>query len=628
METPAHAPRKDAVLHTLSKAWDSGTESASGIMQGAKHHLLEEPMRDAIRQAMAPHMTYAEQVEEVRKSNRKQVKAIAREVSMQFNKEGYHLKPLEEVCDEFGCESTKTGLTSSQVTRNLKKFGANELGTDKPTPFWVIYCRQLYQPLILILFTLFILTVLNIQRDIASHGHPKIKNCVKITVVTTVILVVTILNARGQYNTANALAELLKEGAQMTTVRRDGKECQIEVPDIVPGDVIIMRSGDTVPADARVVMSEDLQTVEKTLTGEPHEKTKKLEAADDPTASFHDNLVYSSTAVVGGKGEAVVIRTGLETEIGKIAARLKGQDSGRSQLQKLMDTIGGVIICISVILIIMMTWYEVTVNYCTKDKYPGGLSTCPMDEMIDALFSALSIGTIMLPTTLLLMVTTSLTRGALILAKINARVTKVTAVETLGSCTVICSDKTGTLTEGEMTATEMATVINVKGKCQVNCWDFRPTRGFDPRGGVFVLAEGASTVGGAASRKTAASLRVSAAASRMSTGPAGGGNGCEKAADVHCALLSAYLNCDGAAFELDDEGDVGKDVPQKWKGVGNMTEKALVVAAAKGQIYDPNKKGLPEAKFPAMRDKYPSVHHLGVPFTSSRKMMGTVHELR
>ena len=82
------------------------------------------------------------------------------------------------------------------MTRNLKKFGANELGTDKPTPFWVIYCRQLYQPLILILFTLFILTVLNIQRDIASHGHPKIKNCVKITVVTTVILVVTIRNAR------------------------------------------------------------------------------------------------------------------------------------------------------------------------------------------------------------------------------------------------------------------------------------------------------------------------------------------------------------------------------------------------------------------------------------------------
>lgn len=351
----------------------------------------------------------------------------------------FHVRGLDGICSEYGLLSKEQGLSGLQAAANLKKYGENDLGTDKPTPFWVIYCRQLYQPLIIILFVLWALSIIKLNRDYTSKGYGTVKNFVSFFVVTFVILVVTIMSARGQYNTANALASLKEGGAAVAKVRRDGREADVEVTQIVPGDIVVLQTGDTVPADARVIFSEDLQTVEKTLTGEPHEKTKKLEC-DDPLDSFHANLVYASTAVVGGRGAAIVVSTGLGTEIGKIAAKLKSSKPPGSQLQSIMDTIGKVIIVFAISLIVAMVLFELFVNYC-----PEGLAaeSCTTDTIVDAIFDALSVGTIMLPTTLLLMVTASLSKGAMNLAAMNARVTNINAVETIGACTVICSDKTG-----------------------------------------------------------------------------------------------------------------------------------------------------------------------------------------
>ncbi|MDR3411124.1 MAG: cation-translocating P-type ATPase [Formivibrio sp.] len=328
------------------------------------------------------------------------------------------------------------GLMSTEVARRLQWHGPNALPTVQPAPGWVKFLHQFTDPLTILLLCAMGISLL--AWFIESEGGMPYE--------TLTILVIVIFNAvlgfLQERRAEEAVAALQAMSAPTARVLRDGEPCQIQAREVVPGDILLVEEGDTLPADARVIESISLRVAEAMLTGESAPASKNPEAIpEDVGIGDQENMLFSSTAVTSGRGRAVVTATGTDTEIGRIAGSLQTTQEEATPLQKELAKVGRFLGRSVIIIALVM---GVTLLWLNRTEHSLG-------HFVAVLMFSVSLAVAAVPEGLTAINTIILSLGMARMARRNVIVRKLSSVETLGSTTVICSDKTGTLTRNEMT---------------------------------------------------------------------------------------------------------------------------------------------------------------------------------
>lgn len=441
-----------------------------------------------------------------------------------------------------------TGLSSAEAETRLQQHGPNTLPHEPPEPAWRRFLAQFRNPL----------TILLLAATVISFVAWLIEREEAIPFETLTILAIVLLNAIlgfvQEARAEQAVAALQAMSAPRARVLRDGRTQEIDAAQLVPGDVVLIEEGDTLPADGRLIESIALRVAESALTGESTSVAKEV-APLDAEAGIGDqkNMIFSSTAVTAGRGRAVITATGPSTEIGKIAGTLQRTEEGETPLQKELDQVGRLLGVIVVAIAVIMA---ATIFFVDE------IST--LADSVEVLLLAVSLAVAAVPEGLTAITTIVLSLGMQRMARRNVIVRRLSSVETLGSTTVICTDKTGTLTRNEMT---VRAVITAHGRADIT------GIGYAPEGEV--LRDGAPVADE------------------------------EHRYEIERVLRAAALVNNASLVQ---EGE-------RWSVQGDPTEGALIVAAAK--------IGLSEqalgAAFPRRAE---------VPFTSERKLMSTAHRTR
>ena len=342
-------------------------------------------------------------------------------------------KKLVELQEEFNTDF-KNGLSSEQVTINKEKYGSNVLEAKKKKSWFVRFLLQFKDPLIIILLIAAVVSVI-----VDYHEW----------VESLIILIVVMLNAiLGIYqeNKAEKSLESLKKMSALTCkVIRNGIAQTINTEDLVVGDIILVEAGDVVPADARIIECSNLMVEEASLTGESVAVTKNNEYIESEDIAIGDmkNSLFSSTSITNGKAKAIVTHVGMHTEIGKIAKLLNEQTNELTPLQHKLSKVGKIIGLMSLVICALVFVLEMIA------------ASWDVNHFSEAFITAVALAVAAIPEGLATVVTIVLSIGVTKLSKQNAIIKKLPAVETLGSCTVICSDKTGTLTQNKMTVVKL-----------------------------------------------------------------------------------------------------------------------------------------------------------------------------
>lgn len=446
----------------------------------------------------------------------------------------WYKKKIEEVASELNTLIDK-GITHEEAKKRLEKYGPNELKEE---------AKQSMLSKIMEQFKDFLIIILIIAAIISFAVGERID--------AVVIIAIVIVNAAlGIYQEGKAeksLEALKKMAAPSAKVLRNGTVEIIPSSNIVPGDVVVLETGDIIPADLRLIESSNLKVEEASLTGEsvPVEKDAHITFDKDVALGDRVNMAYSSTIVSYGRGKGIVVGTGHDTEIGKIATMIQTIEDESTPLQKKLDQLGKVlgIVVIGVSIVV----FGVGLFYGTG--------------LLDMFMTSISLAVAAIPEGLAAIVTIVLALGMNRMVQRNAIVKKLLSVETLGTTTYICSDKTGTLTQNEMTVVKAYTdnkIINVSGT------------GYEPKGKF--------TIGDEEISNPTESININ-------------------------TLLSIGILCSDAKLTKTDEG---------YKILGDPTEGSLVTLAEKAGI-----------KQEEINSRFPRVAEL--PFDSDRKMMTTFHE--
>lgn len=339
--------------------------------------------------------------------------------------ENWHSKSVEETLSFLGAK--REGLSSADIEAKRERFGLNKIGASKQTSFWKLFFHQFANPLILILIA-------------ASLVKLSLSSFVDGSVLLFTVALMVLISFFQEAKAEKAMQALKQLSAHKTKVRRDGKVEQILSEKLVPGDVILLEIGDKTPADARVIETKNLKMNESMLTGE----SVLVEKREDPVPSDailaeRSNMLYEGTVVGYGKGAAVVVQTGMETELGKIAQNIESIETEPTPLQKDIASISRGIL----VMIFWIVWLL------------AGLSFYQGMPLIDIFLLCVAAAISAIPEGLPVAFTVTLGAGMRLMAKKNAIIRKLIAVETLGTTSTICSDKTGTLTLNQMTVTSL-----------------------------------------------------------------------------------------------------------------------------------------------------------------------------
>ena len=332
----------------------------------------------------------------------------------------WHSLHIEEVYSQLG--GSPRGLTPEEVEKRQKEFGLNQITEKRKKPLWLLFLYQLKDFMILVLAIAAIIS--GIIGDITD---------------TIIILVIVLLNAIigfvQEYKAEKAMEALKKMGTPRATVVRDGITMIVSSVDIVPGDIVVLEAGNIVASDLRLTETHSLRIEESSLTGESIAIDKSLDVINekDPPLGDRFNMAFKSTQVTNGRGKGVVVATGMNTEIGKIAEMLQ-QPETVTPLQKRMTEFG-------------KRLSYLIIGICIILFFIGWLRG---ENAVKMLLVAISLAVAAIPEALPALITIALARGAKNLVKKNVLIRKLHAVETLGSVTFICSDKTGTLTQNKM----------------------------------------------------------------------------------------------------------------------------------------------------------------------------------
>ena len=338
----------------------------------------------------------------------------------------WHALPAAQALVALETDAT-TGLTQAEAQRRLTLHGANALPEAPPRPAWRTFVRQLKSPLIYILFVAALLAV-----SLGHHGDAG--------VILAVVLVNALIGSFQEGRAERSMASLRRLAALQARVLRDGHEAQLEARELVPGDILLLAAGDAVGADARLLQQAQLQLAEAALTGESVPVAKALEALPEATGlADRHNMVYAGTHVSAGRARAVVVATGVHTEVGRIAGLTERAEEPKTPLELRIEQFGRWLVAAAlglfVVVVLLGLWREL-----------------PLAEV---LMVAISQMVSMVPEGLPVAMTIALAVGMQRMAARGAIIRRLSAVETLGSTTTICSDKTGTLTRNEMTVTAL-----------------------------------------------------------------------------------------------------------------------------------------------------------------------------
>lgn len=352
-------------------------------------------------------------------------------------------KTREELLSEFSSDSTK-GLTPNDVKKNREKFGSNSLTKKKSDSLLKRIWDASTEPMLLMLIAAGLIALaVNIFRK-ATGGEADFLECVGVFVAIALSVVISVIM---EGRSAKAFEALSKINSNMTVkVVRNGKTVSVSSEDIVVGDVLIVSAGDKLPADGRLLSAVDLSVNESALTGESYPVKKDADAViDDEKLPLAErvNMLYSGTFVTEGQGKILITAVGDKTEFGKIAGELNGQSKSNTPLQEKLARLGKTITVMGVIAAAIVFISQV-VSFATH----GGLK---IDTVMDAFITSIVLIVAAVPEGLPTIVAVSLSINIIKLSKQNALVKKMIASETIGCISVICSDKTGTLTENKMT---------------------------------------------------------------------------------------------------------------------------------------------------------------------------------
>ncbi|VAW42918.1 Cation-transporting ATPase, E1-E2 family [hydrothermal vent metagenome] len=436
----------------------------------------------------------------------------------------------------------ENGLTASEAQSRLTQYGLNELiekGTRSP---WLILFDQLRDVMVVILIIAAIVSgVLGDFKDVI------------------VILAIIILNAAigfsQEHRAEQAIAALKKLAVPTVKVRRDGRLVEVSARELVPGDVVLLEAGNLVPADGRLLESINLRVEEAALTGESEAVEKMTDPIDKESLPMGDrtNMVFMGTVITYGRGTAVITGTGMQTELGNIAELIQGVEQEQTPLQRRLDDLGKKLAWVAFIIVGMV----VISGYIFRDPNQA------LIETLEVLFlTGISLAVAAVPEGLPAVVTITLALGSQRMLKRNSLIRKLPAVETLGSITIICSDKTGTLTENKMTVT----VLDVTDQ-----------------------TETIETVRDAKGAIMDAELKPNLEAHRR----------------TQSLLLKAGALCNDAVLQVD--GGVER-------AIGDPTEGALVVAAAtlgyRKDVLDKQWPRIDEIPFTSERKRMTTIHQI------------------
>ncbi len=448
----------------------------------------------------------------------------------------WYNKGIQAISEELSTDLQK-GLSREEAAGRIEKYGYNELKEKEKEPVWVKIGRQLKDFLVVIL----------IIASIVSGMVGEISDSI---VIIAIVIVNAVLGVVQEGKAEKAMEALKKMSAPNARALRNGHIETVPAKNLVPGDVVFIEAGDSIPADMRLIESSNLKVEEASLTGESVPSEKDASKAFDTEVSIGDrlNMAYMSTIVTYGRGKGIVVNTGTNTEIGRIAEAIQTFEDETTPLQQKLNELGRwlglacLIICAVVFAIGFMR---------------GG-------DILEMFLVSVSLAVAAIPEGLPAVVTIVLALGMKRMVRRNSIVRKLLAVETLGCVTVICSDKTGTLTQNEMTVVRAYTdgnVYKISGQ------------GYNPSGEITFEDEKINP-------ETEPGLKL---------------------------LLSAGVLCNDSTLEQKDARE------NLWGIIGDPTEGALVVAGAKA--------GFDKAK---MNEAHARIEE--IPFDSERKMMTTFHD--
>jgi len=469
----------------------------------------------------------------------------------------WHNRTLETVTESLETD-TETGLKASEAQNRLAKYGPNELAEQPRPSFWQLLLNQFKGFVVVILIVAAIVSFL-------------LGEVVEASAIMAIVLLNAVLGVVQESKAEEALAALKKMAAPEAHVLRDGHRVTIPARKLVPGDIVFLEAGNYIPADLRLIQSVNLKVDEASLTGEsvPVEKFADRTLSKDVPIGDRVNSAFMSTTVTYGRGMGVVVATGMQTQIGLIAEMIQSYEAETTPLQRRLDQLGrwlgwgSLIICG---IVFAETLIQDTSLSLIGSQGLVSYWTQSSQQILDLFIVAVSLAIAAVPEGLPAVVTICLALGMREMVRRNALIRRLPAVETLGSATVICSDKTGTLTQNEMMVVRLYVAelrLDVSGD------GYQPTGEFDNYG---------------------------------------------DPADPHdnseiMSLLTGSLLCSDARLEpLDDEND------SQYRIVGDPTEGALVTVAAKAGLW----RDEVEKQRPRVAE---------IPFDSERKRMSTIHRL-
>ncbi len=366
-----------------------------------------------------------------------------------------HCLEISEITDMLQT-TTENGLSIEEVKKRIEKYGLNELEQKEKISAWEIFINQFKDFLIYLLFFAIAISI-GIGFYEASQGHTP-ESFVDALVIFVILVINAVLGFYQEYQAEKALESLKKMAPHHAKVVRNGVVKEIDVKDVVIGDILQLDEGDKIPADARLIKAFSMYVDEAILTGESQPVNKNLQIYDKKTIlADRKNCIYSNTIITRGTGAGIVTATGMATEIGKIAEKIQEQEPEQSPFSIEIDRFGKflgkmiMIICAIVFLIeIGLIFIEIQI-----DPTITGFHEEQITEIIDAFKMAISLAVSAVPEGLVVVITVVMSIGMQKMAKRNALVKNLTAVETLGRVNIICSDKTGTLTKNEMTVVKV-----------------------------------------------------------------------------------------------------------------------------------------------------------------------------
>ena len=461
-----------------------------------------------------------------------------------------------------------TGLSQAEAERRLAQYGPNELASAPPVPKWKKFLAQFKDPLVYLLLAATGISLIAwfIEKANAAPGAEGGEILPFDAIVIVLILIVNAVLGYIQESKAEEAVEALSQmTAPQTNVLRDGKIARINTVDVVPGDMVVLGEGDSIPADGRLLAAASLRVAEASLTGESVPVGKNVDTlAEAKALGDRANMVFNGTSVTQGTGRAIVTSTGMRTQVGKIADLLQATDDDDSPLQKEMNYVSKILgIAVCIIAVVVLVVLALTEGF--NDVH----------DVIDSLLLAVSLAVAAVPEGLAAILTVVLALGVQRMAAHHAIVKKLHSVETLGSASVICSDKTGTLTRNEMTVER---VVTPSGEVQLT------GTGYAPEGRMVAIPD-AGLMPTPSPAQDAAQLEA-----------------------VAVLAVGALAN-DGELRENVDAGEASAASATTWEAVGDPTEVSLIVAARKVKA----------------DRKYANYTRVGeIPFTSDRKRMAVV----